>query len=79
MTRKECELALIELMEKAQAIAEQYDGKINHLSLTCLHGHYMVMGHEWDFEKSDYVRGKLLDASQFPDGEFRSWAGDANE
>ena len=79
MTRKECELALIELMEKAQAIAEQYDSRINNLSLSCLRGHFSVMGHEWDYDKSDFFRMSLLDASQFPNGEFMSWDGDENE
>ena len=78
MTRKECELALVELMEKAQAIAESFDEKINHLSIWQVQGHIVVNGHEWDYAKGDYIRKNLLNATQFSDGEFRSWDGGTN-
>ena len=73
MTRIEVEMALTELMEKAVAIAKEYNPAINHLSITCVNDHIMVMAHEWDSEKEDYAQPNILSSSQFVDGEFKSW------
>lgn len=70
MTKKDAEMALIQLGEIMQSIVGIYAPNANHISITIVNGTIMVSACEFDGEKSEYIEKDILNAYKFTDGEM---------
>ena len=70
MTRKDTEMALIQLGQVMKDIVEGYAPNANHTSITIVNGTIMVSACEFDGEKSEYIEKDILKADKFTDGEM---------
>lgn len=72
MTRKEVEMALLQMGREMKAMVEAYAPNVNHMSITAVDGTIMVTACEWDTERQTYIVKDILDAIQFKDGDIKT-------
>jgi len=70
MTRKDTEMALIQLGQVMKAIVEGYAPNANHMSINCINGQLSVSACEFDGEAGEYIEKDILKAVQFKDGDL---------
>lgn len=69
MTKLDCEMALIRVMDAAQEIYKAYNPAAHHLSMCFVDGTVMITGCVGVDENGDSIRD--LDACRLPDGTHR--------
>lgn len=70
MTRKDTEMALIQLGQVMRAIVGNYAPNANHMSINCINGQLSARACEFDDESGEYVEKDVLLAIQFKDGDL---------
>ena len=67
MTRRDIEIAVLQVGEALKAIVEAYNDKANHITLSVVNGQISVSACEYDDAKMD-IKESILYGVQFPDG-----------
>ena len=70
MTRRDVEMALIQMGRAAKTIVCAYAPNANHVSIDIVNGTISVNACEWDGEAGDYVEKNILNLTEFADGEL---------
>ena len=70
MTRKETEMALIQLGQVMKTIVSNYAPNANHVSINCINGQLSARACEFDDESGEYIEKDILLAIQFKDGDM---------
>ena len=70
MTRKDTEMALMQLGQVMKAIVGAYAPNANHISINYINGQLSAYAHEFDGDACEFVEQSILEAIQFADGEL---------
>ena len=68
MTKREMELALLDMGKALRTLVGAYKPNANHMSVDCIDGNIHVTACEYDSEKYEYVEKDILNAMLFADG-----------
>lgn len=70
MTRKDTEIALIQLGQVMKAIVEGYAPNANHMSINCINGQVSARACEFDDESGEFIEKDILQGILFKDGDM---------
>lgn len=70
MTRKDTEMALIQLGQVMKAIVEGYAPNANHVSIDYINGQLSARACAFDDKAGEYIEKDILKAIQFADGDL---------
>ena len=70
MTRKDTEMALIQLGQVMKTIVSNYAPNANHISINYINGQLSARAHEFDDDTGEFVETNILEAILFKDGDL---------
>ena len=71
MTRRDVEMALIQMGKAMKTILSAYAPNANQADISLIKGMIIVRAHEWNSDDDDFAERNILDATLYPDGVLR--------
>lgn len=71
MTRRDVEMALIQMGKAMKVIVEAYAPQANHINITSVDGQISVNASRYDDDNVSYIEQDILDAVLFTDGTLK--------